>query len=176
MAVQPAATKAEEAARPAGEWAFTVVSAVDGSEEPLTYSVATTTRGPGDRALGDQRRGHEVVFVTTAVSNLVRYPKDEEEEQNGKRPSRTRRRGRSRCAMCGSRRGARQSLLRALREGGGTGGGGRLKTAAAMARPYPGPLCTHSNLLRRMGDTAQQLHPGLRSALTARPSHGWERT
>ena len=52
---QPAASESEEAARPAGEWAFTVVSAVNGSEEPLTYAGQSTRHGlGGDRALGDR--------------------------------------------------------------------------------------------------------------------------
>ncbi len=81
MAVHPATSAAEEAARPAGERAFTVVSAVDGSEEPLTYSSTSTTLGStatGRSAISAD--GSEVAFVTTAVSNLVRYPQVEEEE------------------------------------------------------------------------------------------------
>ena len=53
----------------------------------MTYSGASTTRGStatGRSAISAE--GDEVAFVTTAVSNLVRYPKDEEEEQNGETP------------------------------------------------------------------------------------------
>ena len=42
---QPAGSESEEAARPAGERAFTVVSAVNGSEEPLTYAGAIDEHG-----------------------------------------------------------------------------------------------------------------------------------
>ena len=62
--------------------AFTVVSAANGSAEPLTYHSASTTMGAsaaGRSAISAD--GGEVAFVTTAVSNLVAYPKLEEEER-----------------------------------------------------------------------------------------------
>ena len=72
------------AARPDEEWAFTVVSAPSGSSEPLEYSGAGTTLGAsaaGRSAIGENSHGEvEVAFVTTAVSDLVPYPKLEEEE------------------------------------------------------------------------------------------------
>jgi hypothetical protein len=88
MGEQPAPTESEEAARPAGERAFTVISAVDGSEEPLTYAGGSTDTGSA--AVGRSAidaAGNEVAFVTTAVSNLVRYPKvEKEEEEKGETP------------------------------------------------------------------------------------------
>jgi hypothetical protein len=85
---QPAGSESEEAARPAGERAFTVVSAVNGSEEPLTYAGQSTNTGSG--AIGRSAidaEGDEVAFVTTAVSNLVRYPQvEKEEEEKGETP------------------------------------------------------------------------------------------
>ena len=88
MAVQPAASAAEEAGRPAEERAFKVVSAVNGSEEPLTYAGTPTKEGSaatGRSAIDAE--GNEVAFVTTAVSNLVRYPQIEaEEEEKGETP------------------------------------------------------------------------------------------
>ena len=62
--------------------AFTVVSAANGSAEPLAYHGANTTMGAsaaGRSAISAD--GSEVAFVTTAVSNLVAYPKLEEEER-----------------------------------------------------------------------------------------------
>jgi hypothetical protein len=74
---------------PAEPGAFTVVSAVNGSSEPLTYAGGSPTR-EGSMATGRSAisaDGEEVAFVTTAVSNLVRYPKLEEaEEQRGETP------------------------------------------------------------------------------------------
>ncbi len=73
---------------PSEPGAFILVSAVDGSEEALTYSGAGTTLGSaatGRSAIS--ANGNEVAFVTTAVSNLVRYPAlEEEEEQKGETP------------------------------------------------------------------------------------------
>jgi hypothetical protein len=63
--------------------AFTVVSAANGSSEPLDYHGASTSMGAsaaGRSAISAD--GNEVAFVTTAVSNLVAYPKLEEEERN----------------------------------------------------------------------------------------------
>jgi hypothetical protein len=63
--------------------AFTVVSAVNGSSQALTYAGGSPTR-EGATAVGRSAisaDGDEVAFVTTAVSNLVRYPQLEEEEQ-----------------------------------------------------------------------------------------------
>lgn len=61
--------------------AFEVVSAPSGSSEPLDYKSPSTTLGasaaPRSAISAD---GSEVAFVTTAVSNLVAYPKLEEEE------------------------------------------------------------------------------------------------
>ncbi len=60
---------------------FTVASAPSGSGEPLRYAGTSTSTGSvaiGRSALSAD--GQEVAFVTTAVSNLVRYPKLEEEE------------------------------------------------------------------------------------------------
>jgi WD40-like Beta Propeller Repeat len=62
--------------------AFTVVSAANGSAEPLAYHGASTAKGAsaaGRSAIS--ANGSEVAFVTTAVSNLVAYPKLEEEER-----------------------------------------------------------------------------------------------
>ncbi|HEV3322996.1 MAG TPA: hypothetical protein VG147_12520 [Solirubrobacteraceae bacterium] len=62
--------------------AFTIVSAANGSSEPLAYHGAGTTMGAsaaGRSAISAD--GSEVAFVTTAVSNLVAYPKLEEEER-----------------------------------------------------------------------------------------------
>ena len=68
--------------------AFLAASAVDGGEEALTYSGAGTTLGSaavGRSAISAD--GNEVAFVTTAVSNLVRYPALEaEEEAKGETP------------------------------------------------------------------------------------------
>ena len=67
---------------PAEPGAFTIVSAVNGSAEPLTYAGGSPTK-EGSMAVGRSAisaNGDEVAFVTTAVSNLVRYPKVEEEE------------------------------------------------------------------------------------------------
>ncbi|MGH2853596.1 MAG: TolB family protein [Solirubrobacteraceae bacterium] len=76
------------AASPAQAGAFTVASAADGSPEPLEYHDAGTTLGasaaPRSAISAD---GSEVAFVTTAVSDLVLYPKLEaEERQRGKTP------------------------------------------------------------------------------------------
>ncbi len=63
------------------ECPFTVVSAPDETAMPLTYEAAGTSLGSA--AVGRSAmsaNGNEVAFVTTAVSNLVRYPKVEEEE------------------------------------------------------------------------------------------------
>jgi hypothetical protein len=68
--------------------AFILASAVNGSEEALAYSSAGTTLGSdavGRSAISAS--GGEVAFVTTAVSNLVRYQAlEEEEEQKGETP------------------------------------------------------------------------------------------
>ena len=76
-------------ASPGDEGAFEVVSAPSGSSEPLRYTGAGTTLGAsaaGRSAISAD--GDEVAFVTTAVSNLVRYPKlEEEEEGQGKAPA-----------------------------------------------------------------------------------------
>ncbi len=61
--------------------AFTIVSAANGSPEPLDYHGAGTTMGAsaaGRSAISAD--GNEVAFVTTAISDLVAYPKLEEEE------------------------------------------------------------------------------------------------
>jgi hypothetical protein len=63
--------------------AFTIVSAANGSSEPLDYHGAGTTMGAsavGRSAIDAE--GNEVAFVTTAISNLVAYPKLEEEERD----------------------------------------------------------------------------------------------
>jgi len=75
------------ALNPGAEGAFTVVSAPSGSTEPLEYLAAGTTLGAsaaGRSAISAD--GNEVAFVTTAVSNLVRYPKLEEEEREEGEP------------------------------------------------------------------------------------------
>ena len=62
--------------------AFAVVSAPSGSVAPLSYGGAGTTLGAsaaGRSAISAD--GSRVAFVTTAPSNLVRYPKLEEEER-----------------------------------------------------------------------------------------------
>ncbi len=79
---EPAATAAEEAARPPGERAFLAASVPAGSEEPLRYSHAGEHGGSyavGRTAMS--ANGNEVAFVTAAVSNLVAYPALEEEER-----------------------------------------------------------------------------------------------
>jgi hypothetical protein len=65
------------------EGAFVAASAPSGSSEPLSYSSAAGTEF-GSAAAGRSAisaDGNEVAFVTTAVSNLVRYPAIEEEER-----------------------------------------------------------------------------------------------
>lgn len=70
-----------------GEPEYILVSAVDGSEKGLTYGYANPTLEAakfGSVAAGRSAisaNGQDVAFVTTAVSNLVRYPKLEEEEE-----------------------------------------------------------------------------------------------
>ena len=90
MDQQPAGTESEEAARTTEERAFTVVSAVEGTEEPLTYAGTPTKEGAaavGRSAIGENAHGLEVAFVTTAVSNLVSYPQiEKEEEEKGETP------------------------------------------------------------------------------------------
>jgi len=72
--------------------AFQVVSAPNGSSEPLTYGSAGggAAEELGSMAAGRSAisaDGNEVVFVTTAVSNLARYPQlEQEEEENGESP------------------------------------------------------------------------------------------
>ncbi len=87
MDVQPAASAAEEAARPLEERAFQAASVASGSQEPLRYSFATTTEHEhgGSYAVGRtaiSANGNEVAFVTAVVSNLVAYPALEEEERD----------------------------------------------------------------------------------------------
>ncbi len=70
------------AASPGEEGAFIVASAANDSSEPLDYHGAGTTMGAsaaGRSAISAD--GSEVAFVTTAVSDLVPYPKLEEEER-----------------------------------------------------------------------------------------------
>jgi hypothetical protein len=67
--------------------AFTIVSAANGSEEPLTYAGGSTKTGStavGRSAIDAE--GNEVAFVTTAVSDLLSYPKLEEEERDKGEP------------------------------------------------------------------------------------------
>lgn len=84
----PAETAAEEASRPAAERAFLAASVPSGSEEPLRYS--DPGEHGGSYAVGRtamSANGEEVAFVTAAVSNLVRYPLLEaEEEARGEAP------------------------------------------------------------------------------------------
>ena len=100
MDAEPAASAAEEAARPAGERAFLAASVPSGSEEPLRYAGAQA-KHEGSYAAGRSAmsaNGNEVVFVTTSVSNLVAYPAPEAEERAaGKTPRRIRLPGRSPC-------------------------------------------------------------------------------
>ncbi len=125
MAVQPAATKAEEAARPAGERAFTVVSAVDGSEEPLTYSGASTTRGStatGRSAIERRRRRGGVRDDRRVKSRSLPQGRRRRTERGNAQAIHADAAGRG--ALCAAAEdGARQSLLRALRRRRGTGGG-----------------------------------------------------
>ncbi len=79
-------------ASPSDEGAFAVVSAPSGSTEPLRYTSAVGAGTKvGASAAGRSAisaDGNEVAFVTTAPSDLVRYPKLEEEEAAlGKTPS-----------------------------------------------------------------------------------------
>ncbi len=89
MDSEPAATAAEEAARPAGERAFLTASVPAGSEEPLRYSSPGASGGAYAAARSAMSaNGSEVAFVTTAVSNLVPYPALEEEETSrGEQPA-----------------------------------------------------------------------------------------
>ncbi len=74
--------------------AFEIVSAPSGSQEPLTYEAPAgeglTVERYGSIAAGRSAitaNGREVVFVTTAVSNLLPYPLVEaEEEGRGETP------------------------------------------------------------------------------------------
>jgi hypothetical protein len=74
---------------PQQEGAFQVVSAPSGSDQPLSYEVPAeggSEAGEQYGALAAARsainaEGSEVVFVTTAVSNLTRYPALEAEER-----------------------------------------------------------------------------------------------
>ncbi len=80
---QPAATTAEETARPPVERAFLAASVPSGSEEPLRYAGAGAHGGSyavGRTAIS--ANGDEVAFVTASVSNLVAYPVLEEEERD----------------------------------------------------------------------------------------------
>ncbi len=74
---------------PSEEGAFAIVSAPNGSTEPLRYADAGKTLGAsaaGRSAIS--ANGEEVAFVTTAVSDLVGYPALEEEERaRGETPS-----------------------------------------------------------------------------------------
>lgn len=72
--------------------AFRIVSAPNGSLEPLTYATsgAQSAEEVGSLAAGRSAisaDGNKVVFVTTAVSNLARYPQLEaEDEEHGEAP------------------------------------------------------------------------------------------
>ncbi|HTU80120.1 MAG TPA: hypothetical protein VMF09_15315 [Solirubrobacteraceae bacterium] len=82
MAVEPAASTAEEAARAPAERAFQAASVPSGSEQPLRYAEAGEHGGSyavGRTAIS--ANGEEVAFVTAAVSDLVAYPELEEEER-----------------------------------------------------------------------------------------------
>jgi hypothetical protein len=84
MSNRPAATAAEEAARPAEERAFQAASAPSGSEESLRYASSAEREHGGSYAVGRtamSANGDEVAFVTASVSNLVAYPALEEEER-----------------------------------------------------------------------------------------------
>jgi hypothetical protein len=89
MAVEPAATAADEAARPAGERAFLAASVASGSEQPLTYE--NPGEHGGSYAVGRSAmsaNGDEVAFVTVSVSNLVAYPALEaQEREKGETPA-----------------------------------------------------------------------------------------
>jgi WD40-like Beta Propeller Repeat len=70
------------AASPSEAGAFVVASAANGSAEPLEYHGAGTTLGASAAPRSAiNAEGDEVAFVTTAVSNLVSYPKLEGEER-----------------------------------------------------------------------------------------------
>ncbi len=81
----PAATAGEETARGASERAFLIASTPVGSEEPLRYAApAGEATREGAYAVGRSAMsadGSKVAFVTTAVSDLVAYPADEEAER-----------------------------------------------------------------------------------------------
>jgi hypothetical protein len=73
---------------PEEEGAFQIVSAPSGSDSPLTYEPPAETSfqverfgsiAAGRSAISDD--GREVAFVTTAVSDLIRYPVLEAEEE-----------------------------------------------------------------------------------------------
>jgi hypothetical protein len=81
----PAATAGEEVARAPAERAFLIASTPVGSGEPLRYAAPSgeTTR-EGAYAVGRTAMsadGSRVAFVTTAVSDLVSYPAQEEAER-----------------------------------------------------------------------------------------------
>jgi hypothetical protein len=88
----PAATAAEEATRAPTERAFLIASTPVGSgEEPLRYAPqAGETAREGAYAVGRTAMsadGSKVAFVTTAVSDLVPYPAQEEaEREHGETP------------------------------------------------------------------------------------------
>jgi len=72
------------------EGAFLAASAPSGSTEPLTYGASAGTlfgaAAAGRSAISAD--GNEVAFVTTAVSNLLKYPAiEEEEERRGETPA-----------------------------------------------------------------------------------------
>jgi len=78
----------------AGEPAYILASAVSGSTKGLTYEYGSNPAHEeqqyGSVAVGRSALsadGHEVAFVTSAVSNLVRYPqREKEEEEKGEVP------------------------------------------------------------------------------------------
>jgi hypothetical protein len=89
MDYEPAAAAAEEAARPATERAFLAASTPSGSEDPLRYT--NVGEHGGSYAVGRSAisaDGNEVAFITASMSNLVPYPRlEEEERERGETPA-----------------------------------------------------------------------------------------
>ncbi len=104
--------------------------------------------------------GQEVAFVTTAVSNLVAIRRSKKKKRKAKPPSRTRRRCRSRCAICRRDTTARQPLLRQPRSSAPTGGRTGRRRRSATARSTPGPRALGFQPPPADGDCGDDPPPG----------------
>ena len=129
---QPAATTAEEAARPPVERAFLAASVPSGSEEPLRYAGAGAHgRRLRGRTHGDQRerqRGRVRHCIGLQPSRLPRSGR--RRRASAKRPRRTRLRGRSPCT--GSDLGATELVSRCRFECGQGAAAGAAEPVAAV--------------------------------------------